>query len=148
MLILEKRNITKKDIEDMNTLYLSGEWKKDPAQYHLNLFAIYEYSLRYGDDLKTLRDLVKNETKFSMSSICYQFFNDIKNLMETKDRIDFSKYDGLLDSDSRYGSNIGKKEQILILSKRNKETEFVILLKKLDITGILMLFKLLRAVRY
>lgn len=123
------------DLDALSEEFYSNKYKEDIAGFTKNLFLVLK-KITNNDSLSKFIDCKIEFNKLSNTS--YLYLKDIIRMLETDEIVNLSKYRDVL------FSNVGKiQERIKINVVRNVETEFVILIKKLDIVGMLEFLKTL-----
>ena len=125
----------KADIELLDKQYTEGTYKEDQALFSKNLFIV----LGKITNEKPITKFVERIVEFrKMSNASYLFLKDIIKMIETEEVVNFSKYDGMICFESGM-----KREAIKIKIIRNRETEFVNIISKIDTVGMISLLKAL-----
>jgi hypothetical protein len=123
------------DLDSLSDEYYSNKYKEDIAGFTKNLFLV----LKKITNNYTLSKFINDKIEFNkMSNTSYLYLKDIIKMLETDEVINLSKYNDVL------FSTVGKiQERIKISTIRNVETEFILLIKKIDIVGMLEFLKTL-----
>ncbi len=117
------------DLERLSEDFYSNEYKNDIAGFTKNLFLVLN-KITHGNSIVNYID-IKIEL-YNLSNTSYLYLKDIIKMIDTDEVINLSKYKDVL------FSNTGKTQpRININTIRNIETEFTILISKIDIVGML-----------
>lgn len=123
------------DLERLSDIFYSNEYKEDIAGFTKNLFLVLN-KITQNNSITKYIDIKIEFNKMSTAS--YLYLKDIVKMLETDVVINLSKYKDVLFSDT------GKvQERLNLNTSRNSETEFVILISKIDIVGMLEFLKIL-----
>ena len=123
------------DLERLSDSFYSNEYKEDIAGFTKNLFLV----LNKITNTDTISKYINNRVEiYSLSNTSYLYLKDIIKMLDTDEVINLSKYNDVLFSIT------GKPQpRININTIRNIETEFTILISKIDIVGMLEFLKTL-----
>ena len=137
--------LNKNTYSEMNEHFVSGKWKEDCSEYMANLFHMYMGVVR-RKDMCVVKLVMELSTK-PLTTIEYEFLKEVILVVEDENTsVNFKKYDELIVDVIRY--SVGKLREPLISNTiRNQETEFAILLKRLDVPGVITLLELLSRFR-
>ena len=123
------------DLERLSEDFYSNEYKNDIAGFTKNLFLVLNKITNTDTISKYINKMVEI---YSLSNTSYLYLKDIIKMLDTDEVINLSKYKDVLFSIT------GKPQpRININTIRNIETEFSILISKIDIVGMLEFLKTL-----
>ena len=117
------------DLERLSDSFYRNEYKEDIAGFTKNQFLV----LNKITNTDTISKYINNKVEiYRLSNTSYLYLKDIIKMIDTDEVINLSKYKDVL------FSNTGKTQpRININTIRNIETEFTILISKIDIVGML-----------
>lgn len=123
------------DLERLSEDFYSNEYKNDIAGFTKNLFLVLN---KITND-QSISKYIDIKIEFNkMSTASYLYLKDIIKMIDTDEVINLSKYKDVL------FSNTGKMQaKINFNVTRNIETEFTMLISKIDIVGMLEFLKTL-----
>ena len=123
------------DLERLSEDFYSNEYKNDIAGFTKNLFLV----LNKITNEQSISKYIDSKVELcSLSNTSYLYLKDIIKMIDTDEVINLSKYKDVL------FSNTGKiQPRININVMRNIETEFTMLISKIDIVGMLEFLKTL-----
>ncbi len=123
------------DLERLSEDFYSNEYKNDIAGFTKNLFLVLN---KITNDQSISKYIDGKVELCSLSNTSYLYLKDIIKMIDTDEVINLSKYKDVL------FSNTGKMQaKINFNVTRNIETEFTMLISKIDIVGMLEFLKTL-----
>ena len=123
------------DLERLSEDFYSNEYKNDIAGFTKNLFLVLK---KITNDQSISKYIDCKVELCSLSNTSYLYLKDIIKMIDTDEVINLSKYKDVL------FSNTGKMQaKINFNVTRNIETEFTMLISKIDIVGMLEFLKTL-----
>jgi len=130
------------DIKEMSEIYTNGEWREDAAKYMINVLNVYEDAC----EKKTFAIMVEEMSRGHLTITNYEFLKDVIKVIDNDEFIDFSKYEYILDNTASCGGK--KREPIICSNPRNLGREFSIIMKRVDVTGMLMIAKIIKELKH